>query len=236
MRERGVSGRGWTWNVAAGHYVRPMTDWTGIAAVIAPITTLFGVLGGYVLAGRNEESRDQRAARRQAQIQGDAFAEQLEQDRHTFQRDTLLQLQDELQNLVRNTAKGIMQDQKTIKEQGQIFLLAGDLSEEARQITVSVQRLRARVLDDQLRAAVGDFVGACSIAGIGLLDYPGGKIPDSEREATVARLERQSQNMGLAYDRVTELLGIHIRHELDRRYLITEPRQGSGPAFSGGPR
>jgi hypothetical protein len=33
-----------------------LTDWTGIAAVIAPITTLAGVLGGYWLAGRNEEA------------------------------------------------------------------------------------------------------------------------------------------------------------------------------------
>jgi hypothetical protein len=198
-----------------------MTDWTGIAAVIGPITTLLGVLGGYQLAGRNEDARDRRAAEREARARRDAFFERLEEDRHTFQRDTLLQLQDELQRLVRNTAQAIMQDQATIKNQGQIFLLAGNLSDEAMQITVSVQRLRARLVDDQLRAAIGDFVGTCSAAGLGLLGYPGGKMPDGERESAIAKLERREREMGAAYVQLTEVLGGHLRRELDRRYLLT---------------
>jgi hypothetical protein len=197
-----------------------MTNWTGIAAVIAPITTLLGVLGGYGLAGRNEEARDQRAVRRENQARLNAFAERLEEDRHAFQRDVLLQLQDELQRLVRNTGQTIMQDEKTIKEQGQIYLLAGDLSDEAFQITVSVQRLRARVLDDDLRAEVGRFVSTCSAVGIGLMGYPGGKIPDEEREAAVNRLERRMSQMGQEYERLTDSLGIHLRRELDRRWIL----------------
>jgi hypothetical protein len=198
-----------------------MTNWTGIAAVIAPITTLLGVLGGYWLAGHNEEERDRRAATREGQARIDAFAEKLEEDRHSFQRLTLLELQDELQRMVRNTAQAIMQDQETIKEQGQIFLQPLGLSEEANQITVSLQRLRARVLDDELRAAIGDFIGRCSVAGIGLLGYPRGLVPEDQREAAHDRLERMMTEMGQEYLRLTDLLGSHLRRELDRWHLLS---------------
>lgn len=53
--------------------------------------------------------------------------------------------------------------------------------EDLRQITVSVQRLRSRVLDDDLRAAVGDFVSRCARYGLGPLGYPKGKVPDDEK-------------------------------------------------------
>ena len=198
-----------------------MTNWTGIAAVIAPITTLLGVLGGYWLAGHNEEERDRRAAMREGQARIDTFAERLEEDRHSFQRDTLLELQDELQRMVRDTARTVIQDQKTIKEQGQIFLQPPGLSEEAHQITVSLQRLRARVLDDELRAAIGDLIGMCSVAGIGLLGYPRGLVPEDQREAAHDRLERMMTDMGQQYVRLTDLLGSHLRRELDRRYLLS---------------
>jgi len=50
--------------------------------------------------------------------------------------------------LVRNTAQIMLQDEETIKQFGQVYLLAGDLSDQAMQITVSFQRLRSRILDD----------------------------------------------------------------------------------------
>jgi hypothetical protein len=213
-----------------------MTDWTGIAAVIAPFTTLFGVLGGYMLAGRNEDARDQRAAQRQVQIQRDAFTEQLEHDRHTFQRDTLLQLQDDLQSLTRATTRVVMQDQKTIKEKGQLFLLPDNVGgEEARLITASVQRLRARVLDDQLRATVGEFAGTCARASTARRNYPGGHVPDSGREIPIAGLESLENEMDQAYDQLIEALGVQIRRELDHRYLITEPQQGPSSPPLGAP-
>jgi len=79
-----------------------MTDWT---AIVGSVTTLLGGLGGYWLAGRNDDNRDQQAAAREEAARRESFAERLEEDRHTFQRDTLLELQDELQRLVRNTAQ-----------------------------------------------------------------------------------------------------------------------------------
>jgi hypothetical protein len=206
-----------------------MTDWTGMAALVAPITTLAGGLGGYWLASRNEEARDKRAAQRESQSRLDALADKLEEDRHTFQRDTLLELQDELQHLVRNTAQAIMQDKSAIKERGQIYLLTGDLSDQALQITKSLQRLRSRVLDNELRDAIGDFIGTCSTASMGLTGYPNGKVPDNEQEAAVNRLDRRMRETSDAYERLTESLGVHIRRELDRRYLVSAPPRADTP-------
>lgn len=193
------------------------------SAIIGPITTLLGGLGGYWLAGRNEEARDQRAASREQVARRAALAERLEDDRHGFQRDMFLELQDELQRLVRNTAQIMLQDEKTIKLSGQMYLLAGDLSDQAMQITVSVQRLRSRVLDDQLRAAIGGFVGLCSSAGIPLTEYPQGKVPDDQKAQALAKLRKQNTQLAEAYATLTELVGSHLRSELDRRSLATMP-------------
>ncbi|MGH3395906.1 MAG: hypothetical protein ACRDPO_14585 [Streptosporangiaceae bacterium] len=65
-----------------------MMDAASWAAIVGPITTLLGGLGGYALAGRNDDRRDLRAAVREATARREAFAEHLEEDRHAFQRDT----------------------------------------------------------------------------------------------------------------------------------------------------
>lgn len=191
------------------------------SAIIGPITTLLGGLGGYWLAGRNEEARDQRAASRELIARRAALAERLEEDRHGFQYDTLLELQDELQRLIRNTAQIMLQDEKTIKQSGQMYLLTGDLSDLAMQITVSVQRLRSRVLDDQLRAAIDNFVGLCSSAGIPPIEYPQGKVPDGQKDQALAKLRKQNTRLAKAYATLTEMVGSHLRSELDRRSLAT---------------
>ena len=59
-------------------------DAAACTAIVGPITTLLGGLGGYWLAGRNEESRDRRAAGREREARRAALAERLEEQRHTF--------------------------------------------------------------------------------------------------------------------------------------------------------
>jgi len=73
------------------------------AAIVGPITILLGGLGGYWLAGRNDDARDRRTVAREESARRAALADRLEEDRHAFQRDTLLELQDELQRLARAT-------------------------------------------------------------------------------------------------------------------------------------
>jgi len=208
--------------------------WT---AIVGPITTLLGGLGGYWLAGRNDDARDRRAAERESNARRAALSERLEEDRHAFQRETLLQLQDELQRLSRNTAEGISQDRSTIRERGQIFIHPDNLSDEGRQIIVSVQRLRARVLDPELRSRVNDFINVCTATWLTLtMEYPGGIVPDGEKEAALARISRLSLEMAQAYQQLTDVLGVHLRRELDRRYLLADPAPASRRDLSGGDR
>lgn len=199
-----------------------MPDWTGIAAVIAPITTLLGVLGGYWLAGRNEGARDQRAAQRETRSRREALRERLEETRHTFQQDTLVQLQDELQALVRVTARDILQRQRTMLDSGQLSLEPGR-GEEGNQVRASVNRLQERLLDDRLRAEVSRFCNFCaqSAAGIELaMTYPFGSVADKDkRQEAVTRLHAQAVELGDSYAVLARQVGVALRKEMDRRHL-----------------
>jgi hypothetical protein len=198
-----------------------MPDAATWAVIIGPITTLLSGLGGYWLAGRNEEARDQRAAAREAAGRRAALAERLEEDRHTFQRDTLLELQDELQRLARITTRINLQDEKTLKERGQLYQLPEGLSDEAHQIVISLQRLRARALDPELRQAVADFVALCSRDAVGLAHL--------DKDSALAELRRQYAELAPIYAALSDRLGEHLRRELDRRILAIEPRDGAPP-------
>jgi hypothetical protein len=76
-------------------------DWTAVTAVVGSITTLDGTLGGYWFSGRNDEARDKRADQRETRARRAVLAERLEEERHTFQRDTFLELQNLLLELAR---------------------------------------------------------------------------------------------------------------------------------------
>jgi hypothetical protein len=212
-----------------------MTDWTGIAAVIAPITTLLGVLGGYWLAGRNEETRDRRAAQRESRARREAHAERLEDDRYAFQRDTLLQLQDDLQALLLITARGILKRQREMLHSGQLSAEPGR-DEEGNRVRASVNRLQERVLDDHLRTTVNKFLDLCarSAAGMDLAaEYPFGTVADdSSRHQAVARLQSQAVDLTGEYTRLTKLLGTSLRREMDRRYLASETAQADAHEVS----
>ena len=136
------------------------------AAIVGPITTLLGGLGGYWLAGRNDDARDRRTVAREESARLAALADRLEEDRHAFQRDTLLELQDELQRLARATTRILLQDERTVKESGRLYQLPEGLSDEEFQIFTAVRRLWVRVLDPELRKAVERFVDVCSRASL----------------------------------------------------------------------
>lgn len=184
------------------------------AAIVGPITTLLGGLGGYWLAGRNDEARDRRAAERESADRRAAFAERLEEDRHNFQRDTLLELQDQLHRLVRATTRILLQDEKTLKERGQLYLLPGELDAEEFQAFANIRRLWARVLDPNLRDSVEGFTNVCSRAGM--------PVPTEDKDLALAELRRREAAIGASYEQVNGLLGELLRRELDRRYLAVD--------------
>ena len=69
----------------------------------------------------------------------------------------------ELQRLTRHTWKVLQQDLKTVREHGKVFRLPeGVGGDDAFAATAAVQKLRSRILADDLRAVVGDFVALCN--------------------------------------------------------------------------
>ena len=182
-----------------------VSDWAGL---IAPVTTLAGVLGGYWLAGHNDEGRDVRAAQREEAARVADYAKHLWDRRHEWQRQVLLDLQDELQRMSRQTFKVIQQDLKTVREHGKLFPLPEGIGgEESIAATVAVQKLRSRILADDLRAAVGDFVAFCTNAETAahLLHK------DDPRETLGAILDGFFIELGSRYPVLVEQVGEHIR-------------------------
>jgi hypothetical protein len=79
-----------------------MGDMSTIAvAIVGGVTTLLNGAGGYWLSGRNDEARDARALQREQLARKEDLADRLQEQRHEWQRQTLLDLQDELQKLAR---------------------------------------------------------------------------------------------------------------------------------------
>jgi hypothetical protein len=180
------------------------SDW---AAVIAPITTLAGGLGGYWLAGRNDEARDVRAAQREETARVADYTKHLWDRRHEWQRDVLLDLQDELQGLTRQTFMVLQQDLKTVREHGELRRLPeGVGGEESIAATVAVQKLRTRTLADDLRAYVGEFVSFCATADTGILAHK-----DDPQDDLIARLDSLITEIGDRYVELVERVGEHIR-------------------------
>jgi hypothetical protein len=191
-----------------------MADLTTIfVAAFGALATVTSGLGGYRLAGRNDEARDIRTAQREEASRAAALSERLQEQRHEWQRQVLLDLQDELQRLARATGKILHQDRMTVREKGGVFLLPEGLGgDESLAATVAVQKLRARVLAADLRALVGDFVDFCGFGTLGAV-IAHKDDPSEQLDALITDLETQ---MGKRYAHLVERLGEHIRRELDR--------------------
>lgn len=123
-----------------------------------------------------------------------------------------------------------MQDRRTYQKLGQFFQLPEGLSDEEFQIRISVQRLRTRVLDPELRAAVHQFAELCreassvppraTSADPSVYDFATTPEPDDK---VLARLDGEAAEVSIGYIAVDELLGERLRRELDRRFLAVEP-------------
>jgi glucose-6-phosphate-specific signal transduction histidine kinase len=210
-----------------------MVDAVIVVAAIGALSTvtvgLGGSLGGYWLAARNDRARDARAAQQEETNRKAALAERLQDRRHDWQRDVLLELQDDLQKLTRVTVKILLQDLKTVREQGGFFRLPEELGgDESLAVTVAVQKLRSRTLADDLRALVGDFVNFCTFATTGVVLQHKGD-PQDVLENVLTGLHAE---LGQRYEYLVEQLGVHIRRN-------EEPRQGPAQGRIGpgqGPR
>ncbi len=190
-----------------------MADLTTIlVAGFGAAATVASGLGGYWVAGRNDEARDRRTAEREEVARLAAREEQ----RHIVQRDVLWDLQDALQRLTRATARILLQDLSTLRERGGLFRLPQEIGgDESLAAVVGVRRLQSRVLAADLRELISSYVTVCTSADLDVMAYQAHRA-DSTPEELTALIEAKLAEIGTRYEHVIEQLGEHIRRELRR--------------------
>lgn len=183
-------------------------DWLAALGLIVPALT---GIAGYGLAGRNEQARDVRAADREAVARRAAQGERLDEQRHAFQRETLLELQDVLQRQVRCTAKAILHDKRTLQSTGTLTQVGPELDQESYDNAVALRRLKVRVLDENLRNEIEAFHGFTAS-----IQVPVAVISQTSPADAIKRLDEQMRELSERYEALTETLGISLRAELGR--------------------
>lgn len=136
--------------------------------MIAPVSTLVGTFGGFWFSSRNDEKRDERAARRDREARRDTRAERMNDERHEVQRQTLIDVQDRLNDLMSQYTVAIVELSLSNhrREHGEHDDAADRrLTEALTDWGVkhrAVHRLQSRVLDTPLRNAVETLKGQCN--------------------------------------------------------------------------
>jgi hypothetical protein len=196
--------------------VTTVPNWLAVIGLVVPAGT--GLIG-YLLAGRNEQARDERAAKREAVARRASVRERLEEQSHAFQLETLLELQDVLQRQVRSVAKIILHDRSTLREHGTLTQLGPELNEESYEIGVTTRRLQERVLDAALRGAVDGFrrhVADVETAFIA--------VREMSAEAGINHLDGLQREVAEHYIALSDQVGMALRAELG--WLPEEPPPG----------
>lgn len=150
--------------------------------IVVAAATLLASLGGYLIAGGNERRRDEHTLKRELRLRISERGAQLDDNRHTLQRDTLLALQDAMQSMVRLTAKA-MHFEHMQARQGEYARLPENLSEELMGNAVEVRRLASRILDSDVRDAVDEFIALSTRLSL---------LPKSLKGLTGTHLEDQT--------------------------------------------
>jgi hypothetical protein len=187
-------------------------------------------LGGYLLAGRNERKRDERAAEREREARREKQADEA----RTFQRDTLLELHDQLYKLNRHQGKIQHIDEMRYRETGRYKrgTMPGGLSDGFTELVTNINRLRVRVFDPELREAIDKYMSMVIslIFGSALRE----EGDDAEQHTRAGRIDIDITNQ---YPELEEQLGAAIRSQFPGSDLAPSAQPGSGaaslPAHSG---
>ncbi|WP_157535559.1 MULTISPECIES: DUF3824 domain-containing protein [unclassified Microbacterium] len=180
--------------------------WTQIVTASA---TLIAGASGYLLGGINEARRDRRMAVREREARAEDRDALATQKRHEFQLKTLLELQDAIQQMARLTGRAMFFDHMQARE-GKQTQLPSELSDAMHVNGVDVNRLRTRLLDTELRAAVDSFRSASIAASLDPGVYEGRSGNDVEN-AAFARSSRFAEHV----ERMMDELGAALRTELE---------------------
>jgi hypothetical protein len=160
-----------------------------------PVLTL---LLGYATKSASEWVQHRRTTQRDREAREAAQQDQLSERRASFQRQTLLDLQEAMMQLVRMAGavhhQDVMAYRKTGKWQKQLF--GEELSESARLAAARSSMLSVRVRDDSIRALVG-------------------KVKSDANDAGMCATEEESQvalrSMAAAFENLNQRIGEVLR-------------------------
>jgi hypothetical protein len=162
------------------------------------LTALLGTSLGYAAKFFTDWLHDRRSAEREREARGAVRRDQLFERRTTFQRQTLLDLQEAALELARAVGLAHHQDYLAFRATGQWGkqLIGEDLSERERLAHARTSLLGARVRDDPTRELVTK-----------LKNYAGETVHSETRDES----ERALLGMGLALEELNQRVGEVLR-------------------------
>jgi hypothetical protein len=178
----------------------PATTLLSMASELIPAVTLalgaVGTLGAQGLRERFTLGREREARTAERQVARDAL-----------QRETLLELQDAILRVVRNTSQLRIHHQIVYASKGTYAreLDPPELSDENREAMAITTRLRQRVLDDELRQHVRDVQELCT-----QITMPPQVMGETDEQAA-RRAEEASGRLARDYNDLENHLGRVLR-------------------------
>jgi hypothetical protein len=200
-----------------------MADATTSTAVgwFTIFTTLCGFFAGWLTewfrderARRREHEAAESTSKREREARNATRREQRFERRSSFQRQTLLDLQDAVQKLLRTTGKMHHLDSIAHRSGAEWHrqLYPDDLDNEAHLVNVQTTLLAVRVRDDSIRSMVKDLKDKC-----GSVVFSNTKA-DSDRfmEAAVAIFETLNERIGERLRQLDDDEDAHDQHASTR--------------------
>ena len=199
------------WGTSAGqkpigrYCERMSTDW------ISSIATVVVGVGGFLLGGLNERRRDERTSQRENASRAEEARERRESERHQFQLENYLALQEALRKFMRATVKILWADRAVVNTTGGFMMLQPELSQKAFKSGIRFIRLMNRVVDDDLRGRLSAFNSLTTEASLPPINWK-----SLSKESALALLDSRESRLSNSFSDADEKLGDLLRQELNR--------------------
>ena len=181
-----------------------------LSALITTVGALAGSFGGFTLAARAQRRQAEQNDARAVRDADRARSMLLDDERHDFQLNTLILLQELTRRMARSTFLVIREDRETIKRVGGYQLLENQDPDNFVKAIEFAHNV-ARVTDTALRKKLETFADLCHNSSL--------PPHDGSVLSPAAALDLQDRRFGMLVEVATEtadLLNEHLRKELDR--------------------
>jgi len=164
-------------------------------------------LGGYAVAAATEYLRGRQALVREREARREARQAAREDARESFERETLIAFQDTVAKLMRTVARAQHENEMEFRRSGTWGrrALPDDIGGEQQLVLVhDFQRLRVRVIDDNLRQLAEQWWAAGASSSVGALR-------EEDDEAARSRANADWERCAMLYRKLVEEIGTRLR-------------------------